>query len=266
MIRFKQRNTFWLAAISALTAIALIAGNVASGVEVLLLGLLAFAVAGSFIHLEALFNSNLVEALQQRTPLTAGRHSPQAREALARATSRGAMPNSDIDLIDIGLITAHSGEEGMVMRRSRTITKDEDGVRPFVTFDVDPSAADRNARLRFEFVDQHGESVYVHEMDVYLRDGEINIVADHQLPLQDNDKISGMGDWDLRVYLDSRLAGIHGFSLSPSYEEKRSRLSGGGRPRHYVIPSAEVEAEEAEEDVPLSLEELLRDQSNQSRR
>jgi hypothetical protein len=102
-------------------------------------------------------------------------------------------------------------------------------------------------------------------MSVYLRDGELNILADHHLPLRNNGQVEGSGEWDLRVFLDNDLVGIHSFTLTPSDDERVRRLGGGAaRPRRYVMPQA-AEADAENEEVPLTLEDLLRNQKNQGR-
>lgn len=265
MIRFRQRNLVWLAILTVMTALAVIGADIPA-LEVVLMGLLGAAAVASMLDLRAARADLLVGALQQRVPgSTNSRITAQAREAVARASSRGAGTTPGLTLLDVGLIATATGDEGMTMRRTRTISKDDDGVRPFITLEVAPYEADRNALLRFEIIDQSGREQYIHEMRVYLRDGEVNILADHHLPLLNNGMIEGFGDWDLRVFLDGKMIGVHGFDLAPSDEDRRSRLSGGTRTRRYIMESAD-EAEEAEEDIPMTLEQLLRNQSqNQNR-
>jgi hypothetical protein len=90
-----------------------------------------------------------------------------------------------------------------------------------------------------------------------LRDGEMNILADHHLPLTGNEQIAGAGDWDLRVYINGTLIGAHAFNLAPSINERLGRYEREEveRPR---LRSSEDEA-------PMSLEELLRSEAGQSR-
>lgn len=254
MIRFRQRNVWWLAILGILTAITLIAG---APVAPLLILLLAGAVAASFLRFNT--RNTLVEAVQQRVPT--GRQSTQAREAVSRASTRGYVPMPQLTLIDLGLIASVRGEEGMEMRRTRSISKDDEGVRPFLVLNVDPSEADRNARLRFEMIDQNGRELYIHEMNAYLRDGELNILPDHHLPLLNNPQVEGAGDWDLRVYMDSELIAIHTFALTPSDDERARRLGGNARPRRYIMEESE---DEDSEEIPLTLEDLLREQKRRS--
>ena len=262
MIHFKRRNTLWLAALSALMALVLISGNVAGDVQALLLGVFVLAVVGTFVDLSSVTSG--VQNLQQHSPLVRSRMSPQAREAVARANSRPGYRAPDVQLADIGLIASQSGREGMAMRRTRTISKDDDGVRPFLTLQVSPQEADRNARIRYEIIDQNGREQYIYEMNVFLRDGEMNILADHHLPLRKNEQIAGVGDWDLRVFVDGDLVAVHNFALTASSEERRRRLSGN---QYYITGKEELSEsyeEEGDEEIPLSLEDLLRSNNNRS--
>lgn len=275
MIHFKRRNTIWLFALSVLMALVLISGNIAADVQALLLGVFVLALVGTFVDISALTDrTQLVQAIQQRSPLnrSSTRMSPQAKEAVDRAASRGGYREADLQLVDIGMIASQSGQEGMSMRRTRSISKDDDGVRPFVTLLVTAENADRRAVIRYEVVDHHGKEQYIHEMRVFLRDGEMNILSDHHLPLRGNDKIAGMGDWDLRVFVDNTLIGIHNFTLTPSGEERRQRLRGGNQ--YFVTGDSAsderrdarrlYEADDEDEEIPLSLEELLKNQNSRS--
>ncbi len=269
MIQFKRRNTIWLAALSVLMALVMISGNVTADVQALIFGLFVLALAGTFVDLTAL--TARIQMIQQQSPLSRARMSPQAREAAARAQSRHVYRSTDVQLVDVGLIASQSGREGMAMRRTRTISKDDDGVRPFLTLQVPPQEAERNARIRYEITDQNGREQYIYEMSVFLRDGEMNILADNHLPLRKNDNIAGMGDWDLRVYVNSDLVAVHNFALTASSEERRRRLGA----EYYVTETEQQERDERparplhiaddDEEIPLSLEDLLRSSSTNNR-
>jgi hypothetical protein len=259
MIRVRQRNVWWIGILSALTLLAVIAGAAVAPVLVLLL---AAAAGASFLRLNA--PNTLVEAVTQRVPTAVtGRQSQSAREAVSRASTRGYVPTPQLSLGDIGLIATSRGEDGIEMRRTKSISKDDEGVRPFIVLHVDPSEADRNVKLRFEMIDQNGRGLYIHEMNTYLRDGELNILPDTHLPLMSNGQIEGSGGWDLRVYMDNDLIAIHNFTLEPSDAERARRLGGSARPRRYIM---EESSEEESEDIPLTLEDLLREQKRSSGR
>ena len=188
------------------------------------------------------------------------RMSPQAREAVERARRRGSSTlEGGPTLMDIGLISSHSGSEGMVMRRSRTISKDDDGVRPFITLHVPPEEADRTALVRFEMLDPNGVGQYIHEMKAYLRDGEMNILTDHHLPLASSERALNPGDWDLRVQVDGVLVGALAFTVTPSIRDRQRQFSTAEDGE--INQRLRVE----EEEIPLSLEQLLREQSRSNR-
>src|SRR5690606_9652736 len=186
-----------------------------------LLALFAIAAAATLIEVQP---GKLADTVQ-RSSLARMRMSPQAQEAVARPARRGSPGRAGVPLTDIGLIASHTSSEGMVMRRTRSISKDDDGVRPYVTLHVQPTGSDVTSIIRFEIIDHNGEPQYVHEMKTYLRDGEMNILADHQLPLANNDRISGSGDGDLRVYVDGVLLGALSFTLAPSIRERNRQIS-----------------------------------------
>lgn len=256
MIRFQRKNTIWLAALGVLMTLVIISPNVAPGAQALLLGVFMLALAGTFIDVGT--RNRMMEAVQSRfSTANRGRMSQEARQAYDRARSR-EYRTVEVQMTDIGVIASQTGAEGMVMRRADSISKDDDGVRPFLTLAIPPEEADRNAVIRFEFIDQNGGKQYVHTMQVYLREGEMNILADHHMPLLGNDKIAGMGDWDLKVFIDDVLTGIHTFSLHPSLTERRQRLKGG---QYYEMGDARPAPRNTQKaDAPMSLEDLLRNQ------
>lgn len=276
MIRYKRNHTLWLTMLGIMTALVVVAGGITADVQALVMGLFMVALAGSFVDFQAITGTRFTEAIQQRSPLNRSRVSVEAREALSRAATRGGQRFDELQLTDVGLIATQSSTEGMAMRRTRTISKDDDGVRPFITLQIPPSEADRSATIRYEIIDQTGREQYIHEMRVYLREGEMNVLADNHLPLMDNDRIAGMGECDLRVYINGGLIGVHTFSLTASYEERRRRLHGH---QHFVTESDEEEQEEnpflhdrdernpflRDREGPLTLEELLRRSGNRER-
>lgn len=250
-MRFRPRNTAWVALLGALVAAVAITGAASTPVLVALMALFGVALAASLFEIDPGRLRDRVSA----SPLTRIRMSPQAREAAERARRRSGFTPVGLTLLDVGLISLHSSSEGMLMRRSRTVSLDDNGVRPYITLHVQPEAADRNTLVRFEILDQNGDLQFVHEMKSYLRDGEMSILADHHLPLAGNERLPGAGDWDLRVFVDGGLMGALSFTMSPSLEDRRRQFSAADRLR-------EVEAD----DVPVSLQELLRDKSRDQRR
>jgi hypothetical protein len=258
-MRLKRQNIIWLSFILGMTALAFLGGAVELAAGLMLIALAAVAVGVAVMPRP----DKIIETIQQQSARPAKGVSPQAHDAVGRAVQRGGRMGSDLQLMDIGLIATAMSDEGMVMRRTDEISKDDQGARPFVVLKVSPSAADRRGRLRFEMMDHTGSEQYIHEMDVFLRDGEMNILADHHLPLENNSRIEGMGQWDLRVFLDGELMAMHGFTLTPSYEERANRL--GTARRTYVMSDDRSSDREADrgsvQGESMRLEDLLRQQS-----
>lgn len=264
MVRFRRKNTAWLTVLGLIVLLALLAAGPAMTPPVAIALLAIFAMAALVSSVEVgRERENLMSTLR-RMP-TKSRMSAQAREAAERAKMNGGYTSSGITLMDIGLIAVQSSVEGMAMRRTRSISKDDDGARPFITLNVEPEDADRNVLLRFEINSHGGESIFVHEMKAYLRDGEMSIMADHHLPLDGNPRIQGMGDWDLRVYMDGNLIGMHNFTLSPSMRERNRRLAGDYQAEYEQEPVADEfdiidELKQERAPKPPSLNDLLQEQ------
>ena len=269
MIRLKRRNTAWLIAMGLLLGFALLAAPVSAPVQLSLIGAFAVAVIASMIELGP-DRETLLDVLQ-RAPVRR-RITPQAREAAERAASRAGFFNrSGIVMLDIGLIALQTGLEGLAMRRTRSISKDDDGARPFITLYVHPEEAERQAMIRYEIYNHLGEEQYVHETKTYLREGELNVLAEHHLPLAGNRSIDGNGDWDLRVYIDNSLIGMHNLMLAPSVNERRRRLSGESEfdPRLAQQTSSLQDAviiEEAQQPETTQLKDLLQPPRTSGRR
>lgn len=256
-MRIRKRNTAWLTILGVLVALAVLSGMAAPQVAVALLALLAVALVASVLEVRP---AQLVDTVQ-RSATARLRMSAQAQEAAARAARRGSIGRPDVTLLDIGLISTSTTSEGMVMRRTRTVSKDDDGARPYMTLHVAPNAADVNAIVRFEMIDATGEPQYVHEMKTYLREGEVNVLADHQLPLAKNDRDLGAGDGDLRVYLDGMLVGALPFTVTPSVRERNRQI---GRAQGVLVDDEDEDADEIDRTV--RLQDLLDDEERRARR
>ncbi len=251
-MRLRRRHSAWLILLGALVGMAIIspaylAENLSDGMA--LVALFLAALATSFMEIQP--RKLLRQAAS--APLLNRKISAQAREASERARRRSTLSAPGLTLLDVGLISHRASSEGMDMRRTRSISLDEDGVRPYITLDVQPSEADRHTIVRFEIIDQNGQTQYVHEMKTYLRDGEMNLLADHQLPLYGNERLMSAGEWDLRVSVDGALIGLLGFTASPSLRERARQFA-----RHSDLPAAERLSDEAA-DSPVSLQDLLRE-------
>lgn len=254
-MRIRRKNIAWLSILAGLILLVFLSGAATAEVLAVLVGVFVLSLLASVLEVQpgALVNN----VRSSGSPLKRMRMSTEAREATDRAQRRGDYALRDMTLIDVGLISSHSTPEGMVMRKGRTISGDDDGVRPFVTLHVEPIEADRHAMIRFEIIDHRGQTQYVHEMKTYLRDGEMNILADHHLPLLSNEQIGQGGDWDLRVSVDGRTAGLLSFAVTPSLYQRERKLEQRSR----LAQDFDIQ----EDDSPLSLEELMRDQKQQRR-
>ena len=249
-MRIRKRNVAWLSVLAALIGVVLLSGAASAEVMTLLVGLFAVAFVASMLEIQpARWRSSM-----SVSPLTRMRMSTNAREAAERARRRlGGYSASNLTLLDIGLISSQANSDGMVMRKSRSVSADDDGVRPFISLHVPPTEADRNVLVRFEIIDQNGDQRYVHEMRTYLRDGEMNILADHHLPLLSNAAVGRSGgEWDLRVSVDSTWIGMLSFTVSPSVFQCERELE-------------ERLADHPASEAPLSFEELLRSRDSQGK-
>lgn len=247
-MRFNRRYTAWLAILAALIGVAVVAGTGASpAVLAALFGLYAAALGLSVLQGQP----NLLRRSLPASPLAMMRMSAPAREAADRARRRTGYSPPGFTLMDIGVIALIRGEDGDVLwRRGRSVSLDDDGVRPYISLNVEPQQSDRSATVRFEILDQGGDVQFIHEMKTYLRPGETNLIPDHLLPLAGNDRLKGAGDWDLRVSLDGVLLGMLGFTTTPSLRERRQNLMRSQ-------PGA-TRLQDEQEDSPVPLEELLR--------
>lgn len=258
-MRFRRRNTAWLAVLTALVAIAAVGGGFANPpAALMLIGLLGSALVASFIEFEP---RRLREAMPA-SPFATMRMSTQAREASERARRRSSLTPPGLTLLDVGLIALVTSPDGsMIMRRGRQVSLDDKGVRPYITLKVDPESADRSAMIRFEILDHNGQTQYVHEMKTFLRDGEMNILADTQLPLFGNNRLPGAGDWDLRVAVDGLTVGLLSFTTTPSLIARSQQFAAHSR------DDAPVRLQDdADDSSPMSLEDLMRSTDKQRQR
>jgi len=268
MIRFKvkKQNYAWLAGLGMLTVFALLSPNISPLAGILLMGALGVAIVGTLVDVTS--SQQALRTIQERVARSRSGQTPQAQEAEARAKNRPQYRPMSIRMMDVGIIATQATDAGISMRRARTVSKDDDGIRPFIILYIPSSMADRQATIRYEISDHSGKDQYIHETRVFLRDGDMNILAENHLPMFNNPDITGMGGWGLRVYVDGVLMGVHDFNHTLSEAERRHRLSGNGN-KHEQMPPSDGEMRRAEKrlrtddlDVPLSLEDLIRQQSD----
>ncbi len=256
MLQQSHRGTLvWLLIVGAALGLTLAAGEVAAPLAaVLLVVYLAVALAVTrSVELGSLLGSLPARVVRQPQPTEV------AREATARARS---YPNHEalIQLLDTGLIVDEHRPDGLALRRGRFISMDDDGLRPFAIVNVPEALGERLGRFRFEIHDESGQMQYVYEAEKWLNAGENAVLPDYRLPIRSNKTGIAPGAWTVHVLLDSGLLGIHNFSLSPSLSDRLRGASSDGEIRERVWRTEEDDAS-----LPLSLEELLRQQSRQRR-
>lgn len=253
-MRIKRRNLVWLGVLGTLTGIAVFAQGLGAPSSLLLMGALGIAGVTSLFDLEP---QTILKTVQDKTA-RGGKVSPEAREAAERARARGSFPLSNVQLLDIGMIALRDSYEGMVMQRTRNLSLDDEGVRPYITLQVPATEADRRAIIRFEIDDAHGKKVFLQEQEMYMRDGRMDILADTMMPLNASDLNIAHGEGDLRVYIDGDLLGVFGASIAPS---TRDRWAGRRQAREERASSRLSDTEPDQEEALISLEDLLKQQS-----
>lgn len=234
-MRIKQRDQIWLAMMGILSAIVFLSGTI--DITIRLAAVAAFAAAVGLV----IVRPSLAQ-IRNRVAVAAGSKAagtPAAQEAVKRAQARGEIPSVDITLTDVGLFASETTMDGMTLRRTRDVSNDDDGVRPFVQLQVGTLAAERRALLRYELIDPTGQTAFVHEEKVYLQLGENTLYPDHHMPLAGSLRPDKLGRWDLHVSLDGRMLGMLTFTVTPTEGERLARLSG-------------------QRDTPASFEDLLR--------
>jgi hypothetical protein len=257
MFKHSYRGTIaWLLIIGFVLGLTLTAGDVPSSISAIMLAsylaLVLLVTRGAWI-------GSIIDAL----PTSATREmqiSEVAREAATRARHH---PDYDalIRLMDVGLIVDERRPDGLALRRGRFISLDDDGIRPFAIITVPDGLSERVALIRFEIRDESGQVKYAFEDDKWLQAGANTILPGYRLPVRESKSDLEAGTWTVHLSIDGGLVGLHNFNLSPSLVRRRSDMLPDGEIRERVWRS------EDEEDaaLPLSLEELLRQQSQQRR-
>jgi hypothetical protein len=258
-MQIKRRNMLWVGTLAILTGIAAFSPGVDPAVTLVLLGGLGVVAAVALMDLRPV---QVIKSVQQRANIGTG-VSADAHEATERARARGVYRSSDIRLLDVGLIALRERADGLVMQRTRSLSLDDNSLRPYLTMQVPALEADRRAEVRFVIEDGHGKKVYVHEQEVYLRDGRLDVLASNQMPLFDSTMNLEPGDGDLRVYVNDELMAVLGFTLAPSTRDRWAgrRTERSERSTSRLQDDTPPPAAAANDDAPVSLEDLLRSQN-----
>lgn len=270
MQKSRRATNVWLVFMGIIFAAAMLSGQLAPQLSVILLGVYAALV---------LFATGAVGTAIERAGLT-GRSNGQQDSTVTRRTRRrskvevskaaqqaarraGEMPTyiSQFDLVDIGLIVNELGPDGLNLRRGNP-TLDDQGVQPYVVLNADPSWHGETVNVRYRIVDQTGATRFVHEEDAYLQAGQNNLLSTHRLPLGRKAPDDAMpGHWELRIEVAGSVVGLHTFAVGPSVEQRRRIVQQDmeqrrGRLRDDVSPPPR--SLDADDDSPVSLEDLLK--------
>jgi hypothetical protein len=254
MLQSNRRGTLVLYFIMAAAILTVIfSGAVSPPVGAALITIyLAFVVLTS--------RASALRNLRQAMPEKAARI-PQITRAAREAAGR--IPRSSMSILqepyslqDIGLIIDERRRDGLHLRHARFVSLDDESLRPYVVLQYPAGGYPEKVILRFEINDSAGEPQFIYEMEYILRPGENLIVPDYRLVLKGNPKVTHPGTWDLQVSINGTPIGIHNFNILPPLADRLRQGSDGE-------VSARLLAEEEEEELPVSLEELLAQQKHQ---
>ncbi len=254
MFQQSRRGTLvWLFIVGLALSLTLVAGEVPTEFGA---ALLAAYVGLALLVARNVPLGDVIGALPTRA-LRQPESTEVAREAVARARSHPAY-DALVQLLDVGLIVDEQRPDGLSLRRGRFISLDDEGIRPFAIVNVPDVLAERLGRVRFELRDETGRAQYVYEDDKWLQAGENILLPDYRFPIRKNRAELEAGGWTLLVMVDGGMIGMHHFSLSPSLQDRRRDMAADGELRERIWRSGQDD-----ESLPLSLEELLRQQSRQ---
>ena len=138
-VRLRRQNLPWLIITGAMLGLALLPGTATAGLAAALLGCGALALASSLtLKPGVLTAGRLREALPAMPRAVAGAQvSAAARAATERARRHsGSGLTPGLTLLDIGLISAQLGPDGMSMRKGGSFSGDDDGLRPYLSLQV----------------------------------------------------------------------------------------------------------------------------------
>jgi hypothetical protein len=177
-----------------------------------------------------------------------------ARDAMNRVSGEVSLLSNPYLLQDVGLVIDEQRADGVALRRARFITLDDESLRPYVVMHYPHGLRARQVLLRFEITDAAGKPQYIYEVERTVDGGENLILPDYRLPLKSNNgKLNLSSAWNLRVSVDGDPMGAHHFNLLPALSERLKQAGPDGE----VDAKTRLMAEEQDEALPLSLEELL---------
>lgn len=238
----RRGNLVWVAFI--VFAMLLFVGNGALEALLFTVGIVMFMLA-------------VASARQIKFPQPQRATTAKEMTAAARAARLHSSDRPDYDdyyaLRDIGMIIDEQDQHGLSIRRARTLSMDDRAVRPYVVVSAPHDGRHPDQVLvRFEMTDANGASQFIYEMEYYMRPGENAILPDYRLPLKNNQRLGRAGQWDLQVWINGGLLGVHAFTMNPSHEIRRIQFTAEGEARGKLMLD--------EDPIPVSLEELLAQQ------
>ncbi|MBN2472603.1 MAG: hypothetical protein JXN59_17900 [Anaerolineae bacterium] len=262
MQKSRRATTIWLIMIGLMLGLAAFSGAISSQVAVIGLG--AYLLM-ALIGLGAFNTRALRAALAQRQQARQARPRRQAvriqTSSAAQKARQRASNLADYDesftLADIGLIVSEITPNGLNIRRG-DVTLDDQGIQPYAVIHADAGWTDQTVTALFEILDQTGEILFRHAEEVYLREGQNNLLSSHRLPLGDKaPEDANPGLWELRVSVAGQVTGLHTFAVGPSMTQ-RQRLMSDMNQRRARLRDSDTPA--PGDDSPISLEDLLRGQ------
>ncbi|NJL93787.1 MAG: hypothetical protein HC915_08650 [Anaerolineae bacterium] len=222
----------------------------------------------SAVFLGLLFGAVLVGGLWQQVrrlrprlpglppPAQAPRITEAARLAADRVYASSPLLVPDYRLQDIGLVVDERRPDGVRLRHARFLSMDEESIRPYLVVHVGAGNHAGYVRVRFEIEDAETDLIFVYEMESLLRPGENLLLPDYRLRLRGNEKITQLGNWNLRISVNDKLVGVHKFNVLASMAERVRRITTDGE----LADSGVLPRLQREEALPVSLEELLNNQ------
>lgn len=181
--------------------------------------------------------------------------------AASRAQDRARTHPTYLDqftLIDTGLIASEIGPEGMRLKRDN-VTLDDQGVQPYAVIHADDSWSDETVAAVFEILDPSGDVQFRHAQEVYLREGQNNIMSENRLPLGSRmPEGAAPGLWEMRVTIADSVIALHTFSVGPSTEQRRRMIQADLAQRRGRLTDDDAPLPDDQDfDSPVSLEDLL---------
>jgi hypothetical protein len=217
------------------------------------------AVVGFLALAGGIFANSRIRQLQEAIPQIAAtaKATPAARAAAQRARRLSNYAPDEL-ITDVAIIVNDRDRNGRLQRRiGNTVSMDDYAVQPIVKFTVPPGLVNRVSIIKFEIVDKAGKTQFARSVEHYTRDGENLVACDQQLPFRNNTALGRAGTWDLQVTINGQLAAVHSFTVTPAQQDRTIPVTHDGE---INISRLQEPIEEEESDMPMSLEDLLREQ------